>query len=239
MTRIERTPLPDGLHATAYRDKKDGLVVYVSNTLDAKNQRAAVMVAIRASRRTEWWTGLLPPAGVAVLVALRTWLWRGTTVLRAQPMAWAAGTTATVTVAAAAGAFYTAVPQHHHPPQSAQQHAHVTGPSHQGGSQHHASGHQPGQAAQPTAGSAPGPSGSAGSGGSGSSGGSGGSGKESAHGGSTTLPTPAPTGSQSQAPAPPASPAPSPSPSPSPSPTHSQPGGTCVFLLGVKVCLPV
>jgi uncharacterized membrane protein YgcG len=231
MTRIERTPLPDGLQATAYRDKKDGLVVYVSNTLDAKNQRAAVMVAIRASRRTEWWTGLLPPAGVAVLVALRTWLWRGTVVLRAQPVAWAAGTTATVTVAAAAGAFYTAVPQHHHPPQSARLPAPVTGPSQQGGSQHHASGHQPGQAAQPAAGSAPGPGGSAGSGG------SGGSGKESSHGRSNTVPTPAPTGSQSQAPAPPASPAPSPSPSPSPS--QSQPGGTCVFLLGVKVCVPL
>ena len=237
MTRIERTALPEGLQATAYRDPNDGLVVYVSSILDAKSQRAAVMVAIRASRRTEWWTGLLPPAGVAVLVALRAWLWRGAVVLKAQPVAWAAGTTATVTIAAAAGAFYTAVPQHHHPAQAARQPAPVTGQSHQGGSQHHAPGNQPGQAAQPVAGSTAGPGGSAGSGGSGSSGGSGGSGTASSHGQSTTLPSPAPSGSLSQAPAPPALPSPSPSPSASPSP--SQQPGTCVFLLGVKVCLPV
>jgi hypothetical protein len=238
MTRIERTPLPDGLQATAYRDKKDGLVVYVSSTLDAKSQRAAVMVAIRAARRTEWWTGLLPPAGVAVLVALRAWLWRGVTVLKAQPVAWAAGTTATVTVAAAAGAFYTTGPPHHRPPQSAPAPAHSTGPSpYQSRGQHQASGHQPGRSGKPGqtqpgqgrpgSASKPGP------------------GRESLHGQSAPLPTPAPSGSNpgGGGPAPPASPPPlptlTPTPTPSPSPSPTQKPGTCVYLLGVKVCLPL
>ncbi len=232
MTRIERIPLAYGLQAAAYRDKNDDLVVYVSDMLEARQQRAAVMEAIRASRRTDWWTGLLPPAGVALLVGLRTWLWRGVTVLKAQPVAWAAGTTATVTIAATAGAFITAAPSQHRHTLADRPPAPVTAPSprqqgSQPGSQNQASGGHQGQA-QPAAASQPGAPGAPG---------------ESSQGRAKALPTPAPSGSQGSPGSPPqGTPAPapsgSPSPSPSPSPSSSPKGDSCVILLGVWVCVP-
>ncbi|HEY7144927.1 MAG TPA: hypothetical protein VH637_11810 [Streptosporangiaceae bacterium] len=242
MTRIERIILPAGLQATAYRDERDGLIIYVSQALDARRQRAAVMEAIRASRRSGRWAGLLPPAGVAALVALRIWAWRGATALRAQPAAWAAGTTAAVTALAAAG-YFAAAPHHHSPLAAGPPPAPVTGQSPlQSASPEPAPGAHPGparpvSAMQPAApgGSAsdqPYPSQPAGQGG------GLGSGQGSAapvpSGSAPAGPAPGPAPPSSAGPAPPASP--SPSPSPSPTPTGKK--GACVVLLGIRVCLP-
>jgi hypothetical protein len=69
MIRIERIELPDGLRAVAHRDANGDLVIYVSRGLDPRRQRAAIMEAVRASRRAGW-RGVLP-AGIAMLGASR------------------------------------------------------------------------------------------------------------------------------------------------------------------------
>jgi len=99
--RVERTALPEGLRALAYRDHDGSLVICVSEALDPASQRAAVIQAIRASRRTGWRAGL-PLAGVAMVLAARA---RGAATLSARPAAWAAAATATA-AAAAAGAYF-------------------------------------------------------------------------------------------------------------------------------------
>jgi len=225
---LERVRLPDGLRALAYRDRHGNLVIYVSEGLDAKGQRAAIMEAIRASRRAGWRkTGLLP-VGAALFLGLRALLGRAERSIGARPVAWGAAATATAVGASAAGIFIAAAPHPH-------------GPS--------AAGRPPGPGTvQPAQPSRPQPGGHA-------------SHRRPVHPvavarvspgpglpASSGHPRPAPTSPGSPAPSPVPSPAPAPSPSPSPtstqpapSPSPSPTGGSpaiCVFVLGVKVCLP-
>ena len=83
MIRIERVALPAGLRAIAQRDTDGILVIYVSDVLDPLRQRAAVMEAVRASRRAGWRGGV--PAGVAAFGSVRLLLRRVAARIRAQP----------------------------------------------------------------------------------------------------------------------------------------------------------
>ena len=51
MIRVERIALPTGLRAFTERDADGVLVIRVSDELDSRQQRAAVLEAVRASRR--------------------------------------------------------------------------------------------------------------------------------------------------------------------------------------------
>jgi hypothetical protein len=216
---LEHVSLPDGLRALAYRDARGNLVVYVSQTLDAAGQRAAVVAAIRASRRGRWRAGL-PSAGIALLLGIRTTLGHAAGALRARPLAWgtAAATTMLVLGVSAAAVFITAVPQRGAPPEAAPR------PSpHSMLSPRPQPGRPPARASHlAEARRAPGGTASV------APGGRTGSGRPS--------PGPAPTGGSSPAPA---TPSPTPTePSPSPSPSRSKsPSGICVTLLGIRVCL--
>jgi len=212
MIHLERVPLPQGLRAVAYRDKRGNLVIYVSETLDATRQRAAVVEAIRASRRNEWRRGGLPSAAIVLLLGIRTVLWRAAGVLKARPLAWGTAATTAVAGASAAGVFITAVP-HHLPSQSRRPEPSAVQPlTPQGQSPGHAS-------HQVHARAAAAPSASAGRG----------------QAAAAKRPQPNPTSSPTPTPAPSASPSPTPTqPAPSPSPS----GGICVVTLGIRVCLP-
>ena len=111
MIRIERVRLPAGLRAVARRDANGDLVIYVSNALDSKRQQAAVMEAVRASRRAGWRAGL--PIGIVLLAGLRLWLQRAATSLRAQPAAWAVAATAAAVGAIIAGVVLASTPHPH------------------------------------------------------------------------------------------------------------------------------
>jgi hypothetical protein len=69
--RVERVALPAGLRAVAQRDADGILVIYVSDQLDSRQQRAAVMEAVRASRRAGWRSALPAGAGIAALGSAR------------------------------------------------------------------------------------------------------------------------------------------------------------------------
>ena len=60
MIWIERVARPAALRAIAHRDPNGHLVIHVSDVLDAERQRAAVMEALRASRRSGWRAGRHP-----------------------------------------------------------------------------------------------------------------------------------------------------------------------------------
>jgi hypothetical protein len=216
---LERVDLPDGLRALAYRDRHGNLVIFVSAGLDAKQQRAAIMEAIRASRRAGWRrTGLLP-VGIGLALGIRALLGRVGRMVATRPVAWGAATTAAVVGASAVGIFITSAPRPHAPS--------AAGPP-AGPSAVQPSGRQPGgrsphrRQVRPVsvARRSPGP------------------GRPAASGSPTPAPTspggPSPT---TPAPSPGPSPSPSPAPSPSPSPTGSPPG-LCVVVLGITVCLP-
>lgn len=113
MIHLERVILPPGLRAVAYRDGRGNLVIYVSETLDAACQRAAVVEAIRAARRTRWRAAL--PSAIAVLLGIRAIAARAFSVVKLRPLAWGATATTAVLGATAAGVFVTAVPHHHAP----------------------------------------------------------------------------------------------------------------------------
>jgi hypothetical protein len=226
---VERVSLPDGLRALAYRDRRGNLVVYVSEGLDAKGQRAAIMQAIRASRRAGWQKPGLLPVGVALLVGVRALLGRVGHTIGARPVAWGAAATATALGASAAGVFITSAPQPHRPAAADRPPgpgttlpAQPSGQQPRGQTPHRRQVHpvavarvSPGGPGQPA-----------------------GSGKP--------RPAPAPPGSPPPSPAPAPAPAPSPTqptpasapaPSPSPSTTVGTPG-ICVIVLGIKVCIP-
>jgi hypothetical protein len=212
---LERVALPQGLRAVAYRDKRGNLIIYVSETLDAARQRAAVVEAIRASRRTEWRRGGLPSAGIVLLLGIRTVLWRAAGAIKARPMAWGAAATTAVAGASAAGVFITAVPHHPASPPSASR---QPGPSAvqpltpQGQPPGHAS-----HRAHARATSAPNSS----------------AGRGQAAAAERGRPVPTSGGSSpTPAPAPSATPSPArPTPAPSPS------AGVCVDVLGIRVCV--
>ncbi|HEX4657015.1 MAG TPA: hypothetical protein VH307_06500 [Streptosporangiaceae bacterium] len=238
MIHLERVRLPDGLRALAYRDRNGNLVIYVSEGLDAKAQRAAVMEAIRASRRAGWRkTGLLP-VGIAMALGIRALLQRAGRTVGARPVAWGAAATATAVGATAAGIFIASAPHPHGPsaamrpgePSTVQPSGQQAG----GRTPHPRQAHpvavarlSPGPG-QPAASGQPSPA------------------STSPGRPSPTIPAPGPEPSPTQpAPGPSPSPtgpapgpSPSPSPAPSPSPTGGPPPGICVIVLGIKVCLP-
>jgi hypothetical protein len=214
---LERVALPQGLRAVAYRDKRGNLIIYVSETLDAARQRAAVVEAIRAARRTDWRRGGLPSAGIVLLLGIRTVLWRAAGALKARPVAWGAAATTAVAGASAAGVFITTIPHHpssaSRPPEPSAVRP-LTPPGQLPG---HAGHHVPAREVAAPSGSAghgqtaaaergrPAPTSSAGS-------------------------SPTPTPAQSASPSPvPTQPTPTPSPSPS--------SGICVDVLGIRVCV--
>jgi hypothetical protein len=207
---LKRVILPAGLRAVAYRDARGNLVIYVSETLNAACQRAAIMEAVRAARRTRWRAGL-PSAGIAILLGIRLMAGRALGALKLRPLAWGATATTAMLGATAAGVFVTAVP-HHHAPSAAGRQAvpssvRPTGPGRQPGQ----AGHQ--GAVRPVSASRTSPA--------------------SAHAASTGKPRPAKSsGGASAAPSPTATPSPA-GPSPSPSPSSL----LCVVVLGVRTCV--
>jgi outer membrane biosynthesis protein TonB len=232
MIRLERVTLPAGLKALLRRDPQGDLVIYVSDALDPARQRAAVVEAIRASRRSGW-RAALPPAGIALFAGLRMWLARSARALRARPTAWVPAATAVAVGATAAGIFFANAPHGNGPSTSALPPAHAGATPHQPGTQPRAHAGHRGQA-QPVA---AGPT---------------------AAGGSPTgrpQPAPAPTSpvppSPTPSPAPPPAPSPIPPPVPSPPPPHSPVptppppspspsggnGGVCIIVLGIRVCV--
>jgi hypothetical protein len=211
---LERVVLPAGLRALACRDAHGNLVIYVSETLDAARQRAAVVTAIRASRRAGWRAGGigLPSAGIAVLLGVRTLLRHSVAVIKARPLAWGAAASSAVLGASAAGVFITTVPHHHSPAASPRPSVPSAiqpltpqdrTPTHTGHQVRARAAASPGA----SGGSAPRPA-------------------------STGQPQPAPTASGGST-------APSPAPAPTePSPSPSPSGGVCVIVLGIRVCVP-
>jgi len=116
---LQRVILPAGLRAVAYRDARGNLVIYVSETLDAACQRAAVAEAMRAARRTRWSAAL--PSAIAILLGVRAIAARAFGVVKLRPLAWGATATTAALGATAAGVFVTAVPHHHAPSASGRQ----------------------------------------------------------------------------------------------------------------------
>jgi hypothetical protein len=229
---LERVSLPRGLSALAHRDPDGNLVIFVSAALDATRQRAAVVEAIRATRRDTWRAGL-PLVGLPLVLGIKTAFRRVASALRARPLAWGTVATASVAGVATAGALLLTAPHQQQTPT--------------------ASGPQPGPSAavplpqpsqRPT--SRPGHHGRSGHGGNThlvSSGGSPGASQPSAPG------RPAPTsgggGGGGSAPSPTPNPQPEPSPTPvttqpapEPSPTPTGGSGVCVKLLVLKACVP-
>jgi hypothetical protein len=174
---LQRVILPAGLRAVAYRDARGNLVIYVSETLDAACQRAAVVEAIRAARRTRWRAAL--PVAIGLLLGIRAIAARAFGMVKLRPLAWGATATTAALGATAAGVFVTAVPHHHAPsasgrqaqPSAVQPGAARTRPAqgHQGdvqpvasrrspSSDHAASTGKPSPAATSTGSSSPGPS---------------------------------------------------------------------------------
>jgi hypothetical protein len=213
---LERVALPQGLRAVAYRDKRGNLVIYVSKTLDAACQRAAVVEAIRASRRTDWRPGGLPSAAIVLLLGIRTALSRAGGALKARPVAWGAAATTAVAGASAAGVFITAVPHHPASPPSASRQ-----PEPSAVQPLTPQGQRPGHAShQVHARAVAAPSTSAGRG----------------QVAAAERPRPTPTASTGSSPTP--APAPSASPSPTrPAPSPSPSSGICVDVLGIRVCV--
>ena len=208
MIHLERVILPAGLRAVAYRDGRGNLVIYVSETLDAACQRAAVVQAIRAARRNRWRAAL--PSAIAVLLGIRAIAAHAFRVVKLRPLAWGATATTAVLGATAAGVFVTAVPHHHAPPASGR-HARPSSvrPAAPGAQPTHA-GHQ-GTVEPVAARRSP----------------------SSGHAASAGKPGPAATSTTGSTSAP--SPTPTASAQPSPSPSSSL---LCVILLGEPVCVP-
>jgi hypothetical protein len=212
--RVERAALPDGLRALAYRDHDGSLVIYVSEALSAASQRAAVIEAIRAARRTGWRAGL-PLAGVAVILGAGGLLRRAARTLRARPAAWGAAATATAAVAAAGTYFLVTSPSPGHP--AATQPGTVLPFVPKGQQSGRPSGPDDGNGAAPAGQHSPAP------------------GPGPTVQNAKPAPAPAPSGNR---PAPSAAPSPVPTPAPSQQPTPPASGhGLCIHLLGTTVCL--
>ena len=208
MIHLERVILPAGLRAVAYRDGRGNLVIYVSETLDAACQRAAVVEAIRAARRTRWRTAL--PSAIAVLLGIRMIAAKAFSVVKLRPLAWGATATTAVLGATAAGVFVTAVPHHHAPSASGARPQPSSVRPTVPGARRARSGHQ-GAVSPVAARKSP----------------------SSGHAASTGKPSPAATSTSGSGST--SAPSPTPAASPSPSPSASL---VCVILLGERVCVP-
>src|SRR5580692_8040113 len=88
--RINHVTLPPGLSAFARRTSAGDLEVFVSRELPPDRQRAAVRVALRASRRAGWRGALLPIPVAGMLAGGGRWLRRVGKVVRMHPLACAA-----------------------------------------------------------------------------------------------------------------------------------------------------
>jgi hypothetical protein len=227
MIRVDHLSLPAGLRAIAQRTGPGELYIVVSDVLDPAAQRAAVRAAVRAARRHAWEFGFLPLPAAAAVPALATGVRHLFRVLRAH-LGVSALTGTLAAGAATAAIFVMAVPQ--------------------------PSGH-PGAIAPRS----PGYTQSAGTGSSGAHGGSqpGAPGSRQPSGTAprvvttvaprTTIPHPgpapqptstsAPPPAQSQPPSTSSSAQPQPTTTSSSSPPSSGGGETCIYLLGVLVCL--
>lgn len=235
MIRIERVTLPEGLRAVARRDEHGNLVVFVSAGLDSRQQRAAVLEAVRASRRAGWRAAL--PIWIGLAAGLRFWLRRLQSAIRAQPAAFATGVGVVVAGAVVAGALL-ATPGSHGPlafggspggsPTS------QAGPGQPSGGHarrhvqpvaSHPSGTVPGSSSPGPGRSSPVPGRSHSS-----------PPSSSPPPGHSSSPSPTPsTGSPTHSPT--ASPMPTPrtsSPGPSPGPTKTK---DCIIILGIKICV--
>lgn len=248
MIRIERVTLPSGLRAVARRDENGNLVVYVSAELSSRQQRAAVLEAVRASRRAGWRAAL--PIWIGFAAGLRFWLRRLQSAIRTQPAAWATGTGAVVVGALVAGLLL-GVPGAHSPlAQGGTPGATPTGQgSSSAGSRGHGRNHVRPISVIPS-GSAPGQPGpgssSPGAGSSSSAPGHSRSASSSPPPGHSSSPSPHPSkSSSSSSPSvPPSSSSPAPTksskptgsttPKPSPKPSKSE---HCIIILGIKVCI--
>lgn len=233
MIRINHVTLPPGLSAFARRNSAGDLEVFVSQDLPPDRQRAAVRVALRASRRAGWRGVLLPVPVAGMLAGGGRWLRHISRFVRAHLIATAAAAVCALAVTEIVIAVLPQQPGHVGSGQLPAPAAVAPPP----GQSTHSAGSPPaharGHAAQPHP--TPGTAGTAGS---------------SSPGGSTSAPgqTSAPAPGQSTTPAsghsttPGSSPQPTPStvtsqpgPSPKPAPSHS--GGTCVTVLGLTICL--
>jgi hypothetical protein len=222
--RINHVTLPPGLSAFARRSPDGDLEVFVSEALPPDRQRAAVRVALRASRRSGWRGALLPVPVAVMLAGRRGWLGRIGRALRLHPVASAAAATLAVAGAAVAVAVLPHQPAHVSAGQLPAPAAVAPAPGHSGTSAHSTGSpraHPHGRTAElrPAQGESPAP------------------GHATAPGtGHGIAPTPgeSPRPSPSQGSSP-GTTQPSPSPAPSPTPTHN--GDSCVPLLFVTVCL--
>lgn len=70
MIRVDHLSLPAGLRAIAQRTSRGELYIVVSDALDPAAQRAAVRAAVRAARRHAWEFGFLPLPVAAAVPAL-------------------------------------------------------------------------------------------------------------------------------------------------------------------------
>jgi hypothetical protein len=110
MIRVDHLSLPAGLRAIAQRAGRGELYIVVSDALDPAAQRAAVRTAVRAARRHAWEFGFLPLPAAAAVPALGTGVRHLFRVLRAH----LGISTLTGTIAAGAATaaiFVMAVPQ--------------------------------------------------------------------------------------------------------------------------------
>ena len=251
MIRIERVTLPPGLRAVARRDENGNLVVYVSAELNSRQQRAAVLEAVRASRRAGWRAAL--PIWIGLAAGLRFWLRRLQSAIRTQPAAWATGAGAVV-VGALVGGLLLGVPGAHSP--LAQGGAPGGGTSTgqagsggSGGTHGHGRNHVRPISVVPSgsASGQPGPgSRSPGPGRSSPAPGHSHTGSSSPPPGHSSSPSPHPSKSSSSpspsvppsssSPAPTRSSKPTPSKTPKPSPKPSK-SKHCIIILGIKVCI--
>jgi hypothetical protein len=253
--RIERVALPAGLRAIAQRDTDGILVIYVSDGLDAQRQRAAVMTAVRASRRAGWRGAV--PVGLAAFGSVRLLLRRVAARIHAQPAAaagWAGGAAAVIAagvvtalaLSTGAGPHQPAKALGSRPGASVSASAPASGPPGRaggpGGGGSGSSGRRGGGGSSPGGGAAaPAAGGTAGTPGRTSGPPGGPTTGPPGGGGSTSPPSQTPPASGSTPPvaptptsSPPQTPKPSPSPSAAPPRSHS---GPCIHLLVIGICL--
>jgi hypothetical protein len=222
--RINHVTLPAGLSAFARRSPDGDLEVFVSEALPPDRQRAAVRVALRASRRSGWRGALLPVPVAVMLAGRRGWLSRIGRALRLHPVASSAAATLAVTGAAVAVAVLPHLPGHVSAGQLPAPAAVAPVPGHSGASTRPTGGprgRSHGRTAKPhpAQGESPAP------------------GQASAAGSGHSV-APTPVESRQPSPAQGSSPVTTqPSPSPAPSPTSTQGGESCVPLLFITVCL--
>src|SRR5215469_12134200 len=117
MIRVRHITLPAGLIAVVRKDSDGGLQVFVSDTLPADRQRAAVRLALRSIYRPGRRAGLLPvPVGLLLGISWRSIM----PITRAVRSHVIASSAAAFLAAAGAAALIVGLPQHHGPTMAGQ-----------------------------------------------------------------------------------------------------------------------